>query len=309
MNDIIKKVNGTLGPLYPIAKFIPRQVLRQIYSTYIRPFFDYSDIVYNGHLTVADATRLERLQNRAARLVTGALFRTPTVKVLADLGWTTLRTRREINSATYLYKIMDPRFSTPEYLRNILPATREQITHHMLRNPTNISIPLSRLSSYRNSFIPCAVRIWNRLSQDTRTQPTLYTFKRAVLRECGAQKPPLFFSYGSKVNNTLHTRLRLESSLLKAHLFSIYPTKVQSAACACGFSFETNNHFFFHCRFYQVPRSDLARTLNALISNFSSMTVKQKLDIILRGQGLGTSDGLAVARAVQLFIVKSRRFS
>ena len=309
VNDIIKKVNGTLGPLYPIAKFIPRQVLSQIYCTYIRPFFDYSDIVYNGHLTVADATRLERLQNRAARLVTGALSRTPTVKVLADLGWTTLRTRREINSASYLYKTMDPRFRAPDYLKNILPATREQIAHHTLRNPTNISIPSSRLSSYRNSFIPCAVRTWNRLSHDTRSQPTLYAFKRAVMRECGIQKPPLFFSYGSKVNNILHTRLRLESSLLKAHLFSLYPTKVQSAACACGFSFETNNHFFFHCPLYQVPRADLIRTLNNIIHNFSHMTVKQKLDVILCGQGLGTSDGLAVARTVQMFIVKSQRFS
>ena len=88
INDIVKKVNATLGPLYPIAKYIPRKILSQIYTTYVRPFFDYSDIVYNGHLTVADATRLERLQNRAARLASGALLRTPTDRLLTDLGWT-----------------------------------------------------------------------------------------------------------------------------------------------------------------------------------------------------------------------------
>jgi len=73
VNEIIRKVNAALGPLYAIAKYIPRQILQQIYSTYIRPNFDYGDIIYHGHITTTDSLRLERLQNRAARLVTGAV--------------------------------------------------------------------------------------------------------------------------------------------------------------------------------------------------------------------------------------------
>ena len=308
VNDIVKKVNGTLGPLYPIAKFIPRHILSKIYATYVRPFFDYSDIVYHGHLTVADMTRLERLQNRAARLTTGALLRTPTDKLLTDLGWTSLRTRRDINCATYLYKIMNSRFCAPEYLTNVLPPKRDQINFHTLRNPTHISIPPSRLSSYRNSFIPSAVRSWNRLSQETRNKPSLMTFKRAVLHEYGVQRPSLFFSYGSKENNILHTRLRLEASLLKTHLFRLYPNKVQSTACACGCPFETNNHFFFICPLYQIPRVELNRVLISIIPDYSNLSVKEKICVILSGSGLNAGDGLAVANAVQRFIVKSQRF-
>ena len=35
-----------MGPLYPIAKYIPRQTLYLIYTTYVRPILDYGDIVY-----------------------------------------------------------------------------------------------------------------------------------------------------------------------------------------------------------------------------------------------------------------------
>ena len=35
INDIIKKVNKAMGPIYPIAKYLPRTALHQIYLTYI----------------------------------------------------------------------------------------------------------------------------------------------------------------------------------------------------------------------------------------------------------------------------------
>ena len=108
VNAICKKVQRTLSPLYPIAQHIPRPILDQIYKTYIRPHFDYCDTVYDGHITIHDATRLDILQNRAGRLVTGTLFRTPTDKLLLDLGWDKLSTRRRIHKLTQ-YHTFNPR--------------------------------------------------------------------------------------------------------------------------------------------------------------------------------------------------------
>ena len=81
INDIIHKVNRSLSPIYPIATLLPRPTLELIYRTYIRPYFDYCDIIYDGNITVTDSLRLERLQNRAARLVTGTLLRSSTEKL------------------------------------------------------------------------------------------------------------------------------------------------------------------------------------------------------------------------------------
>ena len=308
VNDIIKKVNAALGPLYPISKYVPREILNIIYRTYVRPFFDYSDIVYHGHLTATDSLRLERLHNRAARLVTGALFRTPTDKLLADLGWTTLHTRREVNCLFYMYKMTNPRFCTPRYLTDILPATRDNVTFHRLRNSSDFSLPTNRLSSYKNSFIPRTIRAWNNLPMVIRTKPSLPSFKRAVVREHGAQRPPAFFAHGLKIPNILHTRLRLDVSELNAHLFKIQSTKTNTPYCTCGQVPETTKHFLINCPLYNANRNTMEASINTIIPSFSNSTPQQKLEIILYGEGLNETDRLAVARAVHKFITDTRRF-
>ena len=101
VNDIIRKVNINISPLYSICSYLPRKILSQIYMTHVMPFFDYGDVLYDGLLTAHDTLRLERLQNRAARLVTATLFRTPTDNLRRELGWTSLNTRREIHKMTF----------------------------------------------------------------------------------------------------------------------------------------------------------------------------------------------------------------
>ena len=51
---ICRKVNIALSPLYKVARIIPRKFLDQIYTTYIRPHFDYCDAIYDGQLTIKD---------------------------------------------------------------------------------------------------------------------------------------------------------------------------------------------------------------------------------------------------------------
>ena len=105
INKIIQTVNSLLGPLYCVAKLLPRDILDQINYTYIRPHSDYCDIVYYGNLTITGASRLERLQTRIARLVTGALPRTPTDRLLDDLGWERLKTRRTVHILLFFHRI------------------------------------------------------------------------------------------------------------------------------------------------------------------------------------------------------------
>ena len=92
VNNILKKVNIAMSPIYPVAKHLQRSTLNQIYTTYVRPHFDYCDIVFDGHITLRDGQRLERLQTRAARQVTGTPLRTLTDRLRQDLGWDSLKT-------------------------------------------------------------------------------------------------------------------------------------------------------------------------------------------------------------------------
>ena len=153
VNEICRKVNKTLSPLYPIAKYLPRPILDQVYKIYVRPHFDYCDTIYDGHITVQDATRLETLQNRAARLTTGTLFRTSTDKLRSDLGWETLTIRRRIHRLTLYHKLRSPAHHTPTYLIQLIPRTRAQDTKRSLRNEnTNTQAPVNTTSHQRSFF-------------------------------------------------------------------------------------------------------------------------------------------------------------
>ena len=244
--------------------------------------------------------RLERLQHRAARLVTGALFRSPTDKLLQELGWSSLRRRREINSLLHMYKMTQPRFCTPQYLTDILPASRDTVTRCSLRNASSITLPTNRLTSYKNSYIPSTIRAWNILPQRVRNKPSLPLFKRAVTQEYGVRKPSPFFSYGSKWANTLHTRLRLGVSELNAQLFKFHSTKTNSPHCICGHLLETTEHFLLNCPSYSKHRITMENFLRTIIpSFFFNRNRINRVDTLLSGRGLSEKDGLAVARAVQ----------
>ena len=122
--------------------------------------------VYHGHVTLADSLSLEKIQNRAARLITGAFRRTSTKSLLQELGWTTLRVRRDISILNMLHKI---KRSAPRYLLDVIPATRQHTTARTLRNSNNISLPPNRLSSFKNSFFPATIRRWNRIPEEVKT--------------------------------------------------------------------------------------------------------------------------------------------
>ena len=306
VREIIKKANTALGPLYPVAKYIPRQILLNIYTTYIRPIFDYSDVVYNGHITVTDSLSLEKIQNRAARIITGAYRSTSTKALLEDLGLTTLQNRRDINSLIMFRKIKQ---LAPHYLQDISPSTRRETTSRQLRDASNITLPPNRLSSLKNSFFPRTIRRWNNLNEDIRTMQSLRSFSQAVALMHDLKKPPPYYSFGRKLPNVLHTRLRLRMSGLNSHLFMIHSLETKSPNCSCSQTVETITHYLFFCPHYNSIRIELETSLQNLIVNYAHLNLEQKLDTLLYGKGLDKSAGPAVAAAVQKYIWHSGRFA
>ena len=110
--------------------------------TYVRPIFDYSDVVYHGHLTVTNSLSLERIQNRAARFITGTFRRTSSSALLRQLGLTTLHSRSQINSLNIFFKTKQ---NAPRYLQEIITTTRLEITARKLRNSSNLTLPPNRV--------------------------------------------------------------------------------------------------------------------------------------------------------------------
>lgn len=307
VNDIIKKVNKAMGPIYPISKYLPRSVLLQIYLTYIMPYFDYCDTIYDGLITTTDALRLERLQNRAARLITGTMLRTPTNKLRQELGWTTLKDRRKIHKLLLYHHIKTPHSQAPSLIDSILPETRLFQTGRALRNSDTLSQPYNRTSAFKNSFIPATTKLWNNLPVFMR-QSNYSTFKRTLQDYLSPPRPPSFFSYGSKLGNLLHTRLRVGASHLNAHLYKYQLT--DSPSCPCGHRSETTEHFLLDCKLYINLREKLFHDLSTILNvNFASLTSTLQTEILLNGHNLTGESGRGAAGCIQNYIIWSLRFS
>ena len=75
------------------------------------------------------AKKLEVVQNNAARAILGAPYRSSATALRTQLGWVTLETRRELNTAVWVYRCLKPGV-TPPYLHDIFQTIRKQHQHH-----------------------------------------------------------------------------------------------------------------------------------------------------------------------------------
>ena len=114
VEKITKKVNSGLSII---------RRLRDIVDYIIQPHFDYCSQVWVC-LGKALSDKLQRLQNRAFRIITREGYETRSKDILIKAGFLVLQTRREQQLATLMYKIKHKML--PNYL---------QVFHQYTRSP------------------------------------------------------------------------------------------------------------------------------------------------------------------------------
>ena len=75
------------------VRFLHRKTLDLLYKVIVRSIIDYGLPVYANSLKVTEIARFERVQYRAAKLVTGALHFTSQEKLNIELGWESIKKR------------------------------------------------------------------------------------------------------------------------------------------------------------------------------------------------------------------------
>ena len=104
INDVCLKANKKLSVLRNV-KFLKRNTLDLLYKITVRSVIDYALPIYANNLKLTDLARLDRLQYRAGKLVTGALHYTSRDKLNNELGWENFQTRIHFLGLSLLQKI------------------------------------------------------------------------------------------------------------------------------------------------------------------------------------------------------------
>ena len=103
-----------------------------IYKTFIRPHFDYGDVIYDRAFNESILQRLESIHYNAAIAITWAIRGKSSEKLFQELGLETLRSRRWFIKLCLFYKILHSKL--PSYLFNLIPENNAYASLSALNN-------------------------------------------------------------------------------------------------------------------------------------------------------------------------------
>ena len=223
-----------------------------------------------------------------------------------ELGWETIKKRSDILGLNIFHKIHS--YETRPLIRSCMPKL--DLENKFNTRSKGGYIPFKNIGSkFKNSFFPHTALQWNSLPKTVQCK-NLFDFKEFINKE---MKPPKFkhFGRGSKISNSLLTKIRVGRSNLNQHKFTI--GLADSPECLCHFREESPSHFFLDCFLYLPERQTLFDLVEHYIPKFKNLTKSRKLDIIMRGIDIENKDFIhlntTLTIAVQNFIMHTKRFS
>ena len=252
ITNIANSAAKVLGTMRMLKFKLRRRSLNQIYVSYLSPIMEYASIVWEN-CTQYEKDLLDKIQYDAARIVTGLTRSVSINKLLNEIGWVSLKDRRQMQKLILMFKYS--KGELPDYLNSHFPDLVINTNNYFLRNQMNYASIVRRLVIYSNSTIPSSVRMWNELDIDIRNSDTLSTFKNKLKHIYKPADVPSFLLSGYRFYQVHHARIRNNCSNLNADLFTNHLR--ESPECACGYANEDAEHYFFRCSNFTNQRHQL----------------------------------------------------
>jgi hypothetical protein len=294
--EITNKAKKKIDILRSLTYRLDRRSMEKLYLGYVRPSLEYSAITHDN-CTKEEADAMENVQLSAARIVTGATKGTSHALLYKETRWETLKERRRKQKLKMMYKIIKKQ--APSNLTSLIPERGMDRMRHNTRNRQNIIIPHATTSKYKDSFFPDTLRIWNMLPHEQRSLSTYEAFCTSLGKP---DKIPERFYRGNRRSQILHTRIRLQCSPLKSHLYN--KSIVESPNCECGEGSESAKHFLLECPRYNIERELLLDQLREL--GFRAINT----DLLLFGDDqVDETSNINLFTAVQNYITETERFT
>ena len=174
INKISKKISGGIGALKRVRHLVPFETLLIMYNSLALPYFDYCSAVW-GNCNKELSDKLQKLQNRAARVVTFSNYDRHSSELLNELVWDNLKTRRYNQLAVIMYKTVNR--STSNYLTGIFQNAISVHLYDLRHSDVNIYVPRPNTEAGKNSFHYKGAVLWNGLPYNIKIQLSLKSFK------------------------------------------------------------------------------------------------------------------------------------
>ena len=109
IDNVVTKVSKAIGMIRRMKNVVPQSTLISVYNAIVQPHFDYRSLVWDiGN--VYSLEKLQKMQNRAARVITGRSYEVRSETILQDLCWQPLIEKWRENKAFFMYKAKNGKY-------------------------------------------------------------------------------------------------------------------------------------------------------------------------------------------------------
>ena len=146
------------------------------------------------------------------------------------------------------------------------------------RQPNTFTSFLWRTEYFQNSFLPYAMKEWNKLDPDKRSCQSYESFRKALQNFIRPSENKIF-NIHDHVGTKLLTRLRLGLSHLREHKFRHNFEDTFNQLCSWSTEVETKLHFFLRWQFFNDIREILMNDLMKIDRSFPSLSQDKLISI------------------------------
>ena len=175
--ELIEKITQALKMIRRVSSFMSRQNLLLIYHSLVEQRLNYCSEVWD---TLSDglSQKLQKLQNRAARIITKSAYDASSSELLVELRWRALAHERRTKKGIMMYKVLNN--LAPEYLKDLFRETNQVHDHDLRNSDLNLLPPKPKSNLLKKSFSYSGAVIWNSLPRHVRLANSLTEFKRSL---------------------------------------------------------------------------------------------------------------------------------
>ena len=164
---IMNKVSRGIGLPRLAKRYLQLETAQMMYRRLIEPYFRYCCPIW-GRESSTNLQRLQKLQNRAARIVTDSPYDAHSELLIQKLGWLTINQLIDTETVKIVYKAL--RNEAPKHLKELFHRLSDIQNRELHNSKTNLHLPLLRTSSEQKSFAYRGVCIWNNLTCETQNK-------------------------------------------------------------------------------------------------------------------------------------------
>ena len=182
IQKVCSQLSRKVGLLSRLRKTISKEILMKIYMTSIQPCIDYALTIW-GNTTLKNLAKVQRIQNYAARIITGEFdyINVRGVDLVKKLGWMSVKQRFDYFCLLLMFKCIHG--LAPDYLTcNIIMECEVSSRTTRSTNSSNLYVPYVDNEIVTKTLMYTGAKLWNSLPSHLKDLTSIDVFKCKLKR-------------------------------------------------------------------------------------------------------------------------------